>query len=253
MMSLLDYVVLIGTLLAVAIYGTWKTRTNKNIEGYLLGDKQMRWGTIGLSVMATQASAITFLSTPGQAFESGMGFIQNYFGLPIALIIVSAVFIPLYYKLNVYTAYEFLENRFDLKSRLLAALLFLLQRGLSAGITIYAPAIVLSSMLGWNLSFTIIAVGVIVVIYTVSGGTRAVSLTQKLQMAIIMVGMFLAFYLLIEQLPAGVSFTNAISIAGKMGKTHAVNFDVNVSERYTFWSGIIGGVFLSLSYFGTDQ
>lgn len=252
-MTVLDYAVLIGTLLFIVAYGTYKTRKNKNIEGYLLGDKQMKWATIGLSVMATQASAITFLSTPGQAYESGMAFVQNYLGLPIALIVVSAVFIPIYYKLKVYTAYEYLENRFDLKSRMLAAFLFLVQRGLAAGITIYAPAIVLSSVLGWNLSATIIVVGLLVIIYTVSGGTKAVSLTQKWQMGVILLGMAVAFGTIIHNFPEGVGFLDSLQLAGKMGKTEAIDFSLDFQERYTFWSGITGGFFLALSYFGTDQ
>lgn len=252
-MTVLDYFVLGGTLLFIVAYGTYKTRKNKDIQGYLLGDKNMKWATIGLSVMATQASAITFLSTPGQAYESGMAFVQNYLGLPFALIVVSAVFIPIYYKLKVYTAYEYLEKRFDLKSRLLAAFLFLVQRGLAAGITIYAPAIVLSSVLGWNLSGTIIVVGVLVIIYTVSGGTKAVSLTQKWQMAVILFGMAVAFGTIIHNLPNEVGFLDGLQLAGKMGKTEAIDFSFDVNKRYTFWSGITGGFFLALSYFGTDQ
>lgn len=252
-MTILDYFVLGGTLLFIVAYGTYKTRKSKNIEGYLLGDKNMKWATIGLSVMATQASAITFLSTPGQAYESGMAFVQNYLGLPFALIVVSAVFIPIYYKLKVYTAYEYLEKRFDLKSRMLAAFLFLVQRGLAAGITIYAPAIVLSSVLGWNLSGTIIVVGVLVIIYTVSGGTKAVSLTQKWQMAVILFGMAVAFGTIIHNLPNEVGFLDGLQLAGKMGKTEAIDFSFDVNKRYTFWSGITGGFFLALSYFGTDQ
>lgn len=252
-MSGLDYAVMIGTLLFIVIYGTLKTRKNSNIEGYFLGDNKLKWGTIGLSVMATQASAITFLSTPGLAFESGMAFVQNYLGLPIALIIISVVFIPIYYKLKVYTAYEYLESRFDLKSRLLAASLFLIQRGLAAGITIYAPAIVLSSVLNWNLTLTILLVGVVVIIYTVSGGSKAVSLTQKWQMGIILIGMGIAFGTIINNLPQGVGMLDGLKLAGKMGKTDAVNFSFDVKERYTFWSGITGGLFLALSYFGTDQ
>ena len=252
-MSVLDYAVMIGTLLFIVIYGTLKTRKNKNIEGYFLGDNTLKWGTIGLSVMATQASAITFLSVPGLAYESGMAFVQNYLGLPIALIVISVVFIPIYYKLKVFTAYEFLENRFDLKSRLLAAFLFLVQRGLAAGITIYAPAIVLSSVLGWNLTLTILIVGVLVIIYTVSGGSKAVSLTQKWQMSVILIGMGIAFGTIIYNLPEGVGIFDGLKLAGKMGKTDAINFSFDVSERYTFWSGITGGFFLALAYFGTDQ
>lgn len=252
-MSGLDYAVMIGTLLFIVIYGTLKTRKNKNIEGYFLGDNTLKWGTIGLSVMATQASAITFLSTPGLAYESGMAFVQNYLGLPIALIVISVVFIPIYYRLKVFTAYEFLENRFDLKSRLLAASLFLVQRGLAAGITIYAPAIVLSSVLGWNLTMTILIVGILVIIYTVSGGSKAVSLTQKWQMSVILIGMGIAFGTIIHNLPEGVGIMDSLKLAGKTGKTNAINFSFDVGERYTFWSGITGGFFLALSYFGTDQ
>lgn len=252
-MSGIDYAVMIGTLLFIVIYGVIKTRKSKNIEGYFLSNNSLKWGTIGLSVMATQASAITFLSTPGLAYESGMSFVQNYLGLPLALIVVSAVFIPIYYRLKVFTAYEFLEDRFDLKSRLLAAFLFLVQRGLAAGITIYAPAIVLSSVLHWNLTLTIVLVGLVVVIYTVSGGSKAVSLTQKWQMSIILIGMGIAFATIIHNLPKGVGFLDSLKLAGKMGKTDAINFSFDVKERYTFWSGITGGFFLALSYFGTDQ
>ena len=249
----LDWIVLLGTLLFIVIYGTIKTRKNKNLESYLKGDNSLGWATIGLSVMATQASAITFISTPGQAYESGLGFVQNYFGLPLALIVVSAFFIPIYYKLKVYTAYEYLEGRFNTKTRLLTASLFLIQRGLAAGITIYAPAIILSSVLNWDLTFTILFVGILVIIYTVSGGTKAVSITQKYQMGIIFLGMFIAFFTILNKLPEDVGFFNALSISGKMGKLDAINFSFDLKERYTFWSGITGGFFLALSYFGTDQ
>jgi len=252
-MSLVDYGVMISTLLLIVILGIIKTWRSKNVEGYFLGDNQLKWGTIGLSVMATQASAITFLSTPGQAYESGMGFVQNYLGLPLALIVVSAVFIPIYYKLKVFTAYEYLESRFDLKSRLLAASLFLIQRGLAAGITIYAPAIVLSAVLGWDLNVTILAVGIVVIVYTVSGGSKAVSFTQKWQMAVILVGITIAFGNVIYNLPVGIKAWDGLQLAGKLGKTEAIDFDFDIQKRYTFWSGIIGGFFLALSYFGTDQ
>lgn len=251
--SWIDIAVLLSTLFAIVGYGMWKTRRNDSLDQYLRGGNELKWGTIGLSVMATQASAITFLSTPGQAWESGMGFVQNYLGMPIALIIVSAFFIPIYYKLKVYTAYEFLEKRFDLKTRLLGALLFLLQRGLAAGITIYAPAIILSSVLGWNLSGTILLVGILVVLYTVSGGSRAVSLTQKHQMAVIMGGMGLAFWFLLDGMPENVGFTDALSLGASLDKTNAIDLTFNLNERYNVWSGLIGGLFLSLSYFGTDQ
>lgn len=252
-MSTLDWLVLFGTLGFIVIYGVWKTRGAQNIEGYLLGDKSMKWWTIGLSVMATQASAITFLSTPGQAFESGMGFIQFYFGLPIAMVILCITVIPIYYRLKVYTAYEYLESRFDLKTRTLAAALFMVQRGLAAGITIYAPAIILSSILGWGLTYTNIFIGVLVIIYTVSGGTKAVSQTQKQQMAVMMGGMVVALLILIQLLPEDISFGEAVKVAGKMGKLEVVDFSFNPYERYNFWAGITGGLFLALSYFGTDQ
>jgi Na+/proline symporter len=252
-MSTLDFIVLFGTLGFIVSYGVYKTRGAQNIEGYLRGDSSMKWGTIGLSVMATQASAITFISTPGQAYESGMGFIQNYFGLPIALVIVAFVFIPLYYKLKVYTAYEFLESRFDLKTRLLGAFLFLIQRGLAAGITIYAPAIILSTILDWELTYTILMVGILVIIYTVSGGTKAVSLTQKHQMAVILTGMVIAFGYIIYYLAPFVSFSEALNIAGRLDKLDAVDFSFDPEKRYTVWTGILGGLFLALSYFGTDQ
>lgn len=252
-MSNIDYIVMLGTLLLIVGYGTYQTRKSKNIEGYFLGDNRLKWGTIGLSVMATQASAITFLSTPGLAYESGMAFVQNYLGLPLALIVVSAVFIPIYYKLKVFTAYEFLEKRFNLQSRLLAAFLFLVQRGLAAGITIYAPAIVLSSVLNWDLTYTILFVGTLVTIYTVSGGSKAVSLTQKWQMMVILIGMGVAFATVIHMLPDNVGLVNGLKIAGASGKTDAINFSFDINERYTFWSGITGGFFLALAYFGTDQ
>lgn len=248
-----DWIVLVGTLLFIVLYGAWRTRRAQTIEGYLKGDNQMKWYTIGLSIMATQASAITFLSTPGQAYEEGMGFVQFYFGLPIAMIIISAFFIPIYYKLNVFTAYEYLEKRFDLKLRLLIAFLFLLSRGLAAGITIYAPAIILSALLGWNLEYTNIIIGLLVIVYTVSGGTRAVSLTQKWQMAVILLGMGLAFGLTIYQLPEQIDFLSAIDIAGNLGKMEVIDLSVDVSNRYTLLSGLTGGLFLALSYFGTDQ
>ncbi len=252
-MNHLDLIVLFGTLIFIVAYGVYKTRGQQDIEGYLLGGNSMKWGTIGLSVMATQASAITFISTPGQAYESGMGFVQNYFGLPIALIVVSAVFIPIFYRLKVYTAYEFLEKRFDVKTRYLGAALFLIQRGLAAGITIYAPAIIISSILHWDLTATIFGTGILVIIYTVSGGTKAVSITQKQQMAVIMAGMFAAFFMIVGYIGDHTSFSGALEIAGNLGKLEAVNFSLDAGERYTIWSGLAGGFFLQLSYFGTDQ
>lgn len=250
-MSTLDWSILFGTLILIVGYGVYKTYGPKDMEKYLKGGNDMNWWTIGLSIMATQASAITFLSTPGQAYSDGMRFIQFYFGLPVAMIILSIFFIPIYYKLKVYTAYEFLESRFDLKTRTLAASLFLIQRGLAAGITIYAPAIILSTLLNWNLTFTNIFIGCLVIIYTASGGTKAVSITQKQQMAVMMGGMVLAGILVIQLLP--VTFTEALHVAGKMDKLNIVNFDFNLSDRYNFWSGMTGALFLFLSYFGTDQ
>jgi Na+/proline symporter len=249
-MSTLDWAVLFFTLVSIAAYGMYKTRGKQSLETYLKGNKD-NWWTIGLSIMATQASAITFLSTPGQAYEDGMRFIQFYFGLPLAMIIISVAFVPIYYKLKVYTAYEYLENRFDLKTRTLTALLFIVQRGLAAGITIYAPAIILSTLLGWNLTLTNIFIGVLVIAYTVSGGTEAVSITQKQQMAVMMGGMVLAGIMVIQLLP--ISMKEALQVAGKMDKLNVVNFEFDLADRYSFWSGMTAAVFLFLSYFGTDQ
>ncbi len=252
-MSNIDWIILIGTLLFIVIYGAWKTRSSGDMQSYMLGGNEAKWWTVGLSVMATQASAITFMSTPGQAFHDGMGFVQFYFGLPFAMIIICFTFIPIYHRLKVYTAYEFLEQRFDLKTRSLTAGLFLIQRGLAAGITIYAPAIILSTILGWNLNLLNFILGSLVVVYTVGGGTRAVNVTQKQQMFIIMTGMFLAFYVIMESLPQDINFVNAMHIAGEAGKLELLDFSFDKENRYTFWSGITGGLFLSLSYFGTDQ
>ena len=252
-MQQIDWIVLIGTLLFIVSFGAYKTKGSKNVNDYIKGGSEAKWWTIGLSVMATQASAITFLSTPGQAFHSGMGFVQFYFGLPIAMVVICLVFIPIYHKLKVFTAYEYLETRFDLKTRSLAAILFLIQRGLAAGITIFAPAIILSAVLGWDLTTLNIVIGVLVIIYTVAGGTKAVNVTQKQQMAVIFAGMFVAFYLIVSYLPADISFSKALKIAGASGKMEILDFSFNLDNRYTFWSGIIGGSFLALSYFGTDQ
>ncbi|MEW7291791.1 sodium:solute symporter [Aquimarina sp. 2304DJ70-9] len=252
-MQTIDWIVLSVTLLFIVLYGAWKTKGSKNVQEYIRGGNEAKWWTVGLSVMATQASAITFLSTPGQAFHSGMGFVQFYFGLPIAMVVICLVFIPLYHKLNVYTAYEYLESRFDQKTRSLTAILFLIQRGLAAGITIFAPAIILSAVLGWDLTILNIIIGILVIIYTVSGGTKAVNITQKQQMAVIFTGMFIAFFLIISYLPEGITFSKALDIAGASGKMEVLDFSFNLDNRYTFWSGIIGGSFLALSYFGTDQ
>jgi Na+/proline symporter len=249
----IDWTVLIATLATIVGYGTWKTRGQKNAEDYIKGGNTSKWWTIGLSVMATQASAITFLSTTGQAFSDGMGFVQFYFGLPIAMVIICLVFIPLYHRLKVYTAYEFLENRFDLKTRSLTAILFLIQRGLAAGITIFAPAIILSVVLGWNIVTLNIVIGVLVIIYTVSGGTKAVTVTQKQQMFVIFAGMFAALFIIINLIPDEVSFTDAIDIAGATGRMEVLDFSFDLENRYTVWTGLIGGTFLMLSYFGTDQ
>ncbi len=252
-MQQIDWIVLIGTLVFIVLYGTWKARQQRDVGDYLKGGNSASWWTIGLSVMATQASAITFLSTPGQAFHDGMGFVQFYFGLPIAMVIICLVFIPIYHKLNVYTAYEYLESRFDKKTRTLTAILFLIQRGIACGITIFAPSIILSAVLGWNLLYLNIIIGVLVIIYTVSGGTKAVNVTQKQQMAVIFFGMLIAFLLILNYLPLDISFTKALEIAGANGKMDILDFSFDFENRYTFWSGIIGGTFLALSYFGTDQ
>jgi len=253
LMELLDWIILLSTLTFIVAYGIWKNNSHKNIQEYLKGGNQARWWTVGLSVMATQASAITFLSTPGQAYHDGMGFVQFYFGLPFAMLLICLFFIPVYHRLNVYTAYEFLEKRFDLNVRTLTAVLFLIQRGLAAGITIYAPAIILSVVLNWDLKVMVFAVGTVVISYTLIGGTKAVNVTQKQQMFIIFVGMFLAFGYIIHLLPQGVSITKALQIAGKAGKLKVLDFSFNLNSRYTFWSGLTGGLFLALSYFGTDQ
>ena len=248
-----DWIILSVTLIFIVAYGTYITRKNANVTDYIKGGNDSKWWTIGLSVMATQASAITFLSTPGQAFYSGMGFVQFYFGLPIAMIIICVVFIPIYHKLKVYTAYEFLEGRFDLKTRSLAAILFLIQRGLAAGITIFAPAIILSAVLGWDLLTLNIIIGFLVIIYTVSGGTKAVNVTQKQQMIIIFIGMLIAFFMIMSQLPENITFIKALEIAGASNKMEVLDFSFDLSNRYTVWTGILGGTFLMLSYFGTDQ
>ncbi|HEX4887766.1 MAG TPA: sodium:solute symporter [Luteibaculaceae bacterium] len=252
-MNGLDWLVLLATLGFIAAYGVWKTRGKNADADYFKGDKRVPWWAIGLSVMATQASAITFLSTPGQAFEDGMRFVQFYFGLPLAMIILCVGFLPRYMKLNVYTAYEFLEQRFDVKTRYLAAVLFLIQRGLAAGITIYAPAIILSSVLNWDLNLTIALTGLLVIAYTVGGGSAAVNQTQKQQMIVILVGMAIAFTTVLWALPSEVDFGTSMAIAGKMNRLNVVDFSFNLNDRYNFWSGITGGLFLALSYFGTDQ
>ena len=252
-MSQLDWVVLAGALGLMVTYGVWRGGRSRDIRGFLLAGKEMHWGTVALSIMATQASAITFLSTPGQAYADGMRFVQFYLGLPIAMVVLSITAVPLYYRLKVYTAYEFLEGRFDLKTRALTAFLFLIQRGLAAGLTIFAPSLILSVILGWDMRVTIMVIGSLVIIYTTSGGTRAVSRTQVLQAAIILVGMVAAFVVLVASLPADVSFVDALRVAGKAGRLNAIDPSFSLTNRYTLWSGLIGGAFLQLSYFGTDQ
>src|SRR5690606_11318883 len=252
-MQQIDWIVLSVTLAFIVIYGVWKTRGSKNVEDYILGNNETPWYVVGLSVMATQASAITFLSTPGQAYHDGMGFVQFYFGLPIAMVFISITFIPIYHRLKVFTAYEYLEERFDVKTRSLASILFLVQRGLGTGLTIYAPGIILSTILGWNLTLMNIVIGILVIIYVFSGGTKAVNVTQKQQMFVIMAGMFITFFLILHYLPNDMTFSNAMHIAGANEKINIVDFSFNPEQRYTFWSGITGGFFLALSYFGTDQ
>jgi solute:Na+ symporter, SSS family len=252
-MENLDWIVLSVTLSFIVIYGILKTKGSANVKDYLLDNNETPWFTVGVSVMATQASAITFLSTPGQAYHDGMGFVQFYFGLPLAMIVIAYTFIPIYHRLKVYTAYEYLEQRFNIQTRTLAAILFLIQRGLGTGITIYAPSIILSALLGWNLNMLNVIIGILVILYTVTGGTKAVNVTQKQQMFVIMSGMFIIFFYILTNLPEDVDFTNVLHIAGANGKMDILDFSYNPETRYTFWSGITGGFFLMLSYFGTDQ
>ena len=252
-MENLDWIVLSVTLSFIVIYGILKTKGSANVKDYLLDNNETPRFTVGVSVMATQASAITFLSTPGQAYHDGMGFVQFYFGLPLAMIVITYTFIPIYHRLKVYTAYEYLEQRFNIETRTLAAILFLIQRGLGTGITIYAPSIILSALLGWNLNMLNIIIGILVIVYTVTGGTKAVNVTQKQQMFVIMSGMFIIFFYILANLPHEVDFSNVLHLAGANGKMDILDFSYNPETRYTFWSGITGGFFLMLSYFGTDQ
>ncbi|MDB5154740.1 MAG: sodium:solute symporter [Mucilaginibacter sp.] len=252
-MSLTDWIVLGVTLLAIVMYGVWKSGKSQNIDQFLVGGRSMPWYTVGLSVMATQASAITFLSAPGQAYSDGMRFVQFYFGLPLAMIVLCITFVPIFSRLKVYTAYEFLEQRFDLKTRALTSFLFLVQRGLSTGITIYAPSIILSTILNIDTVYTTLFIGGLVIFYTVYGGTKAVSYTQLLQMSIIFLGMFLAGLVVVSLLPSGIGFTKALHLAGKLGRMNVIDWKFDINNRYTVWSGLIGGFFLQLSYFGTDQ
>jgi SSS family solute:Na+ symporter len=252
-MSTLDWCVLAITIFGIVAYGLYKSRGAENIQGYLMGNRSLPWYTVCLSVMATQASAITFLSAPGLAYSTGMGFVQFYFGLPLAMIVLCITFVPLFHRLKVYTAYEFLEQRFDLKTRVLTSSLFLIQRGLSTGITIYAPSIILSTILNISSTYTTLFIGLLVIGYTVYGGTKAVSYTQMLQMSVIFCGLFAAGIVVVHLLPAQIGVVKAISIAGKMGRTKAIDFKFDWNNQYTLWSGLIGGFFLQLSYFGTDQ
>ncbi len=252
-MSTIDWIVLFITLLCIVLYGLYKSKNIKNIDGYLLGNRSLPWYTVGLSVMATQASAITFLSAPGLAYSSGMSFVQFYFGLPLAMIVLCITFVPIYHRLKVFTAYEFLEKRFDVKTRALTAFLFLIQRGISTGITIFAPSIILSTILHIDVTYTTLVIGSVVVLYTAYGGTKAVSYTQLLQMGIIFGGLLAAGFMVIHLLPANIGFQEALHIAGKSGKTNAIDFKLDLSNQYTVWTGLIGGFFLQLSYFGTDQ
>ena len=249
----IDWAVLTLTIVSIVLYGILKTRGKQTLKTYLLGSNELKWWTIGLSIMATQASAVTFLSTTGQGFDDGMRFAQFYFGLPIAMVLLSIFFLPIYYRLNVYTAYEYLETRFDLRTRTFTASLFLLLRGMSAGLTLAAPGIVLASILGWSWFSTNALIGIFVLCYTVLGGGKAVSVTQQQQMVIILIGMLFAFGLMIYKLPSDVHFTDALAISGKLNKLNIVDFTFDWRNKYTFWSGMIGGVFLFMSYFGTDQ
>jgi solute:Na+ symporter, SSS family len=248
-----DWLVLGASIVFIVGYGLWKGRRNRDLDGYILADRDMPWYTIGLSIMATQASAVTFLSVPGQAYTDGMRFVQFYLGLPVAMIILSITAVPIYHRLKVYTAYEYLEGRFDLKTRELAALLFLVQRGLSNGISIYAPALIVSVLLGWNIYVTNLVIGVLVIVYTVLGGNKAVSWTHVHQMVIILGAMAVALVVAVYSLPHDLSFLDSIRVAGVMGRLNAIDFSFDLKSRYNFWSGLIGGGFVALSYFGTDQ
>jgi solute:Na+ symporter, SSS family len=257
-MSLIDWIILIAALSTIIIYGVYKSTHTKNLDGYFLSNNSLPWYLVLLSIMGTQASAITFLSAPGQAYTDGMRFVQYYFGLPIAMILICIFFVPVFRKLKVYTAYEFLENRFDVKTRTLTSALFLISRGLSTGISIYAPSIILSSLLGWNIYITNLVMGSFLIIYTVTGGAKAVAYTQQLQLIIVIAGMFLAGYMVVHLLPAGVGFTEALQSAGSNGRMNVITTGVtngkfDFKDTYNIWSGVIGGLFLALSYFGTDQ
>lgn len=257
-MSVLDWLVLVVTLFLVVIYGVYKGKATKDINGYYRSGRQLPWYMVMLSIVGTQASAVTFLSGPGQSYTDGMRFLQYYFGLPLAMVVLCITFVPMFHKLNIYTAYEFLEKRFDRKTRTFIAFLFLLSRALATGISVYAPAIILSSVLGWNIYVTNVIMGGIVILYSISGGARAVAYTQQLQLAIIFAGLFLAAFLLLNMLPIGMGFSEALALGKQMGKMNVITtgitedgFDWN--DRFNIFSGVIGGFFLALSYFGTDQ
>lgn len=252
-MSVADWIVLVVTLVGIVLYGIWKSRGQRDMQGYFLDNQSMPWYIVLLSIIGTQASAVTFLSAPGQAYTDGMRFVQYYFGLPLAMVVLCITFVPIFHKLKVFTAYEYLEQRFDLKTRTLTSALFLVQRALSTGISIYAPSIILSSLLGWNIYLTNIIMGGLLIIYTVSGGTRAVSYTQTFQLVIIFAAMFLAGWMVVHLLPADIGFKEALQVSGKMDKLNVIVTDFDWKDRYNIWSGLIGGFFLALSYFGTDQ
>ncbi|MEO6583469.1 MAG: sodium:solute symporter, partial [Ferruginibacter sp.] len=257
-MSLVDWIVMIAVLLCIIVYGIYKSRSSKNLEGYFLSNRNLPWFLVLMSIMGTQASAITFLTGPGQAYSDGMRFVQYYFGLPLAMIVISLFFVPVYNKLKVYTAYEFLQKRFDIKTRTFTSFLFLLSRGLSTGVSIYAPSLILSAIMGWNIYYTNIVMGGVLIIYTMSGGARAVAYTQVLQMIIVFISLFLVGFIAVSLLPDGVGFTEAISKAGKLGKMNVItsgvkNGEFDWKDKYNIWSGLIGGFFLALSYFGTDH
>ena len=252
-MKAADWAVLVATLAAIVIYGIWKGRRQRRLEQYLLADRQMQWYTVALSVMATQASAITFLSTPGQAYTDGMRFVQFYLGLPVAMVILSITAVPIYHRLKVFTAYEYLETRFDVRVRTLTALLFLVQRGLGTAMTLYAPALIVSLVLGWNIHLTTLVIGVLVILYTATGGTKAVSWTQTHQLMISLGGMAIAMVIAIKSLPESVGFVDAVRVAGRMGRINVIDFSFDLSTPYNFWSGLFGGLMVALAYFGTDQ
>ena len=257
-MSSIDWIILIVTLGSIVLYGVYKSRTSKNLEGYFLSNRSLPWYLVLLSIMGTQASAVTFLTGPGQAYSDGMRFVQYYFGLPLAMIVICIFFVPVFNRLKVFTAYEFLEERFDVKTRTLTSFLFLIARGLSTGVSIVAPSLVLNSLMGWNIYYTNLITGGILIIYTMTGGAKAVAHTQKLQMIIVFIALFLVGYLAVKLLPENVGFIDALRVAGEQKKMNIITTGFtedgfNWKDRYNIWSGVIGGFFLALSYFGTDH